>query len=243
MGDVSDDYGQRVGMALKAVRQLHEDASRLLSDCDRVLAKGKRVCTRTYAATGGMSSLLNGSWMAKGAYRCYAAAPDKQPGLVEAVCLCFFGEIVARDEPLLIAGQISYRLDAGQGLADVCDGWDLWYLFANDCPERRYDEVLWSGPLTWQEGGKSFDGFRLLAVPLYSIKSLDDVVALMNRVRAAEVPFQSLPASTELDWPSLAQRWKAGEDGGNLAREVNMTGWKALYDALVQRGLLSVPRM
>jgi hypothetical protein len=173
-------------MALKAVRQLYADASRLLSDCDSTIGKGRRVCTRSYAATAGLSSLLGGLWMAEGAYRCYAADPQRRPGLVEAVCLCFLGEKVAKDEPVLVAGRIAYRLDDGQVLADVCDGWDLWYLFADDCPERTCGVVHSSGPLTWPDGGKSFDGFSLVAVPLYSISSMDDVVALMERARAGD---------------------------------------------------------
>ena len=188
MGDVSDDYGRRVGMALRAVKQLYADASRLLSNCDGTIGKGRRVCTKSYAATNGLSSLLGGGWMAEGAYRCYAAEPDKQPGLVEAVCLCFTGETTAREEPLLVAGQINYRLDAGQKLHDVCDGWDLWYLFAGYCPVRPHGEVQTAGPLTYQDGSKSFDGFKLVAVPLYSITSLADVVALMDSVRSAANP-------------------------------------------------------
>lgn len=169
MGDVTDDYGKRVGMALRAVRQLHADASRLLSDCDGTIGKGRRVCTKGYAATGGLSTLLGGNWMPEGAYRCYAT--DTRPGRVEAVCLCFYGEVVAGDEPVLIVGQIDYRLDAGQELQELCDGWDLWYMLADNCPERTHGKVLSGGPLTWQDEGKSFDGFRLIAVgrPMFEI--------------------------------------------------------------------------
>lgn len=188
MGDLSDDYGQRIGMALKAVRQLHADASKLLSDCDGIIGKGRRVCTRGYAATGGLSTLLGGKWMPEGAYRCYAAS-DARPGRVEAVCLCFHGEVVACDEPVLIVGRIDYRLNAGQELQELCDGWDLWYLLADNCPEQTYGKILGGGPLSWQDGGKSFDGFHLIAVPLFSITSMDDVVALMDRVRATEMVF------------------------------------------------------
>lgn len=183
MGDVSDDYGRRVGMAIRAVRQLHEDASRLLSDCDGTIGKGLRVCPRANVATADLSTVLGGCWMAEGAYRCYAAS-ETQAGLMDGICLCFLGTKVAREEPVLIVGQIAYRLEAGQGLADVIYGWDLWYLFADNCPSLAYGEVHSSGPLTWQDGGKSFDGFKLIAVPLYSIRSMDDVVALMDRVRA-----------------------------------------------------------
>jgi hypothetical protein len=193
MGDVNDDYGRRVGMALKAVKQLHADASRLLSDCDGTIGKGKSVATLSKNATNGISFSLGRPWMAEGAYRCYAADPDGRPGLVDAVCLAFFGEVTETDEPLLIVGQVYYRLDEGQKLQEVCDGWDVWYLFSGNCPERTHGEVLAAGPLTWQDGGKSFDGFKLIAVPLYSINSMDGVVALMERLRAEAMPIPAIP--------------------------------------------------
>ena len=61
--------------------------------------------------------------MPDGAYRCYAATVS-WPGRVEAVCLCFYGEVVASEEPVLIVGQIDYPPEAGQELQELCDGWD-----------------------------------------------------------------------------------------------------------------------
>ncbi len=190
MGDVNDDYGRRIGMALKAVRQMHADASRLLADCDGTIGKGKALAIRSNNATTGISYSLGRIWMAEGAYRCYAAAPDVQPGLVEAICLCFFGDKVATEEPVLVVGQVCYRLDAEQKLQDLCEGWDLWYLFAYNCPDRTFGKVLSDSLITWPDEGKSFDWFNLIAVPLFSINSMDDVAGLMDRIRATKVPLK-----------------------------------------------------
>ncbi len=194
MGDVTDDYGKRVGTALRAVRQLHADASRLLSDCDGTIGKRREVCGGRNTGTERLSSLLGERWMPEGAYRCYGPAAGEPAGQVDAVCLCFFGETVAKDEPVLIAGRIEYALDPGQGLEAVWSGWDVWYLLSHNCPERTHGAVLTGGPVTWTDDGKAFTGFRLIAVPLYSITSTDDVVALMERVRAADLRSVHNPA-------------------------------------------------
>ncbi len=185
MGDVTDDYGRRVGMALKAVRQLHADASRLLLDCDGTIGKGLQVCPKGNVVTGDMSTVVGGTWMAEGAYRYYAAPTDNEPGRVDGVCLCFIGEAVAADEPVLIVGQVDYRLPEGQDIQKVWSAWDLWFLFTDNCQDRTYGHVLSAGPITWKKENKTFDGFRLIAVPLYSIMSMGDIVVLMDKVRAA----------------------------------------------------------
>lgn len=184
MGDLTDDYGWRVGMALRAVRQLHADSVRLLRDCDGKIGEGRRLATSGYAATAGLSNALGGCWMPEGAYR-YYAAPGSHLGRVEAVCLCYYGEVVASDEPVLIVGRIDYHLDDGQQIEKVCDGWDLWYLLAENCADRPYRKVLSGSNVNWSDG-KSFDGFRLIAVPLYSIESINDVVALMKECQASD---------------------------------------------------------
>jgi hypothetical protein len=40
------------------------------------------------------------------------------------------------------------------------------------------------GPVVRANDGVAFEWFRLVAVPLYSVKAINDVVALMDRVRA-----------------------------------------------------------
>ena len=110
VGAMTDDYGKRVGLALRAVRQLYADTSRLLSDCDAAVGRGKPLATKNTGAVKDTYWSLGKEWMPEGAFRCYSPEPDARPGLVEAVCACFFGEKVAAEEPLLIVGRYTYRL-------------------------------------------------------------------------------------------------------------------------------------
>jgi hypothetical protein len=121
--------------------------------------------------------------MPEGAFRCYAADPDTRPSVVDAVCACFYGEKVATEEPVLIAARYAYRLGEGVRVQDVCDGWDPWYLLADHCDPRPENEILTGGPVVWEE--RQIKWFRLITVPLFSVRSMDDVVGLMDRVRAA----------------------------------------------------------
>jgi hypothetical protein len=66
---------------------------------------------------------------------------------------------------------------------DFCKGFDLWLLLANDCDSIRLNEVLSGGPAMRDD--RMVEWFRLISLPLYSIKSVDDVALLMEQVRAA----------------------------------------------------------
>lgn len=179
-----DDYGRRVSQALRAVRRLHEDTSRLLQDCDGTVGKGLTLATKTTYVTKDSFWSLGKPWMPDGAFRCYSPDPTTRPGLVDAVAACFLGEKVAVDEPVLIVGRIEYRLGDGLRVQDVCDGWDPWYLLANHCDPRPSDVVLAGGPT--ELGGRWVERFRLLAVPLFSVGSIDVVADAMSRVRSGD---------------------------------------------------------
>jgi hypothetical protein len=184
MDRVTNDYGERIGMALQAVRQLYEDSQRLLRECDSTIGKGKELATRSEQVTPGLSGSLNGKWYAGGAYRCYQVDPEKSPWLADAICLAFLGDDRATNyPPRLLVGRIQYSVQEGQDAREWCDGWDLWYMLEHAPDPIPYGEVVSKGQV--QHGGKPWiEWFRLIAVPLYSVKSIDDVVALMDRVRA-----------------------------------------------------------
>ena len=180
-----DDYGQKISAALRAVRYLCDDTSRLLQDCDGSVGKGMLLATKSANATSGLSYSLGRPWMIEGAFRCYSPKPDSHPGLVDAICVCFLGEKVATDQPVLIVGRDEYRLADGLRVQDVCDGWELWYLMGDHCDPRPMNALLSGGPVEWSE--RSVESFRLIAVPLFAITSIDDVVALMDNVRATSL--------------------------------------------------------
>lgn len=179
----TDDYGRRVALALRAVQQLHQDAGRLLQDCDGTVGKGLQLATKNSSVTKDTYWTLGKRWMPEGAFRCYSPEPGSRPGLIDVVCACFYGEKVAVDEPALIVGRYEYRLAEGVRVQDLCDGWDVWYLLADHCDPRPADELLSGGPVEWEE--RQVEWFRLVSVPLFSVRSMDDVVRLMERVRAA----------------------------------------------------------
>jgi hypothetical protein len=180
---MSDDYGKRMGLALRAVRQMHSDTSKLLQDCDGTIGKGRpSVFGKT--VTADLTYQINAlQWMAEGVYRYYVVEP---PGRVEGLCACF---ICANghedfDQPILVVGQIAYSVADGQSLRDVCDAWDLWYAFLNWNEDRRLGEVLWPVP----ESDGRIEAVKVIGVPLYTVKGIQMVNDLMEQVRSAIRP-------------------------------------------------------
>jgi hypothetical protein len=116
--------------------------------------------------------------MAQAVYRYYAN--DANPGLVEALTACFFDDRI--DEPILLAAQIQYQLAANKPVKDLCQAWDAWDLFFEPPGERkRLSEVhicrkFWRDTVQWG---------KVLAMPLYSIKQIEDVEQMVKKVAQA----------------------------------------------------------
>jgi len=86
---------------------------------------------------------------------------------------------------MFLIAQIQYRCENAleDGLAaikEICDEWDAWYLYFN-WGERIPDVVL-----TYEniDSGR-IESARLIAVPLFSIASIEQVVALSSRLDAS----------------------------------------------------------
>lgn len=178
----SDDYGRRMGMALKAIRQMFADTSKLLQDCDGSIGKGKPLATKGNNATRDISYSLGKPWLAKIAFRCYAADQVGDPGLVEVVSAVFFAEQHELEEPLLLVGRLHYQL-GDNSLADVCDGFHLSSSFFQ-LGDRALNAVLENRQIVTRDA--SIDWCKVIGVPLYSIASMADVEALMERIRQAQ---------------------------------------------------------
>lgn len=174
---MSESYGKKIAMALRAVRQLHGDTSKLLVDYDKT-----RIAEGCYSVFKNVTQELSYSvnapyWMAQYVYRYYAK--KSTPGLVEGLTVCFFRENI--DEPILATAQIQYRL-AGDTLP--CDAWDIWYLFfeppgeckplgkVHTCHRFVRDTVDWG---------------KVLASPLFSIRRIEDVEQMLEQVRQTAV--------------------------------------------------------
>jgi hypothetical protein len=74
----------------------------------------------------------------------------------------------------------------GRQLAEVCDGFHLSTLFLRKLPDARIGAVVTDGPeaVLCPDGGENVNvtWFTVIGVPLYSVRSSQDVVALAERL-------------------------------------------------------------
>lgn len=192
MKDATDEYGKKMSLALAAVRRMHGDVSKLLVDADAAVGKGKVIAYGSYATQDLTYSYKADFWMAEGVYRFYATKPPADQTVVEALTVRFFDLEDRIAEPFLLVGQLKYQLAAGQTAVEYLNDkatrpekpwWHLWYAYAGWSDGRKPGEVLVG---TRRERNVAW--FKVAGVPLYTITLMDDVVKLMDRVRAAEVP-------------------------------------------------------
>lgn len=183
---VSDDYGVRIEEALLAIQQMHADVTKLISLLDTKL-NCKPVLTKI---TDQWKFTLDADmWMPEGMYRIYPV-PDVL-GRVEGITAVFLNRYTGEPirEPLLLVGQAQFATQTLDELkAALTEGentWCLWnaYLKWKDTrimskvlPVQVPDDVDHSnGKLRW---------VQVIAVPLYSIGGIGDVMALLQQVRA-----------------------------------------------------------
>lgn len=175
------EYGQKIAGALKAIITLHSDTSKLLCDCDKHIGKDRDSVFANYATRDLTYHVRASFWMAEGVYRYY----DAGPRLVDGVTVTFFNR-EAETEPLLKIARIQYSDTSpangsdskDEGLRAFCKEWDIWSLFFRFTEERRLGEILTfadadNGRIAWA---------RLIAVPLFSIGRIEDVIELVGRV-------------------------------------------------------------
>jgi hypothetical protein len=177
--EANEAYGKTVGEALKVVRQLHWDTMRLFTDFDGLMAGWK--CVFGNIVTSAISSSLSaGFWMAEGVFR-YYVSPSEQ-GAVHGLTVAFEDSLKRRvDKPLLLAAQIAYQIGPSQEITTVCQHWDIWELFFEKSAKRELGHVIaFHDPYPGRIARA-----HLIAVPLYSLDSVEDVLRLLNTARDA----------------------------------------------------------
>jgi hypothetical protein len=172
-------YGKSVGTALKIVRQLHWDTGRLLTDFDGRMAEWRSIFGNTVTSSLSVS-LAQGFWMAEGVYRYYISPTD--PGAVRGVTVAFEENTKRRVvEPLFLATRIAYHVEPGREIETVCNAWDIWNLFFDKSERRELGHVInFHDPYPQRITRAS-----LIAVPLYSIQSVEDAYRLLNEALEA----------------------------------------------------------
>jgi hypothetical protein len=182
---MSNDYGKKISKAFEAIYQLHLDASKLLQDCDGTIGKGRQSIFGNIVTRDLSRAIYEpGTWMPAGLYRFYDASAEIL-GLVEGLAIYYWEHPPLHDEPLLILGQIKYRVEERSTIRSVCKEWDLWYAYFEWCENPRVNDVIAFKRDVDEEGRTEW--FKLCALSLYSIKSMEDVEQLMARVRQAQV--------------------------------------------------------
>ena len=175
---MSAEYGEKIAIALRAVYQLHSDTSRFLVDFDsKREGIGWKSVFGTVATSSISVTLKAGYWMADGVYRYYTKPPALD--IVEGLLVSFFHYQQKSKEPLLLVAQIKYQAVGGSLIKDACKAWDIWELYYKWNEHQDLEKVIVSGP---QDNGR-IEWARVLAVPLYSIKRVEDAEQLITQVK------------------------------------------------------------
>lgn len=174
-----EGYGKQIGTALRAVEQMHSDCSKLLLDFDRRMEGWKPIHGNT--ATRDLTYHVRAQrWMAEGVYRLYSH--ESLPSTVRGLMICFLGPDT--DQPVLLVAQIKYA-DHKSEIKAVCREWDMWQIYFEYGVDRTYDNII---SLSSPDRDQRFESVALIATPLYSINSMEEVADLMNRVTGGSEP-------------------------------------------------------
>ncbi len=175
---MTTEYGRKVAGALRAVRQLHSDTSKLLVDFDSKRLRDGWTSVFGNTATSGQTAVVETSyWMAEMVFRYYVKPPLLD--LAECAAVSFFHSKGKSEEPLLLVAQIKYQLPSGTAMKDFCRLWDIWYLFFDWNHDQNLEKVI---SIASADRGR-IEWARVLAVPLYSITRVEDAEQLMTQVR------------------------------------------------------------
>lgn len=182
---MNKEYGKKIGNALRAIQRLYAETSRLLQDCDKVIGKGRKPFPGGNVVTSDISKTLQAKfWMAECVYRWYQC---KEKGVIEGITVAFLvKDGMLPDQPMLIAGQAKYRPKRGTTLEESWNPCDLWwaYLSAKDAQPGEVtttEQLL--GEFVDDEDNAKIERIKFVAVPLYSIRCVEDVVKRLDQVR------------------------------------------------------------
>jgi hypothetical protein len=176
-----ENYGTQMTTAIKAVLQMHSDASKLLLDLDKTM-QGYQTLFGSIATINLSWDVKTGKYMADGLFRHYVRKDDETQ--VRAVNICFFDvNDLSFEEPILVAAHISYFSVAKNMPEKSKRAWDPWTAFASWNQEKVFNKrIVLDGPLK----GGAIQSVILTATPLFSIHNQETVKALINAVAPEE---------------------------------------------------------
>lgn len=169
------EYGKKVGLAFAAVYQLHRDTSRLLLDAVPRLWPNRRTDNQAF---DGISGSVNNPdhWMP---YAVSMTAPVGEPTVTasEFAMIFFWDEPPKPQEPHLVLARVGYKkLSESWAKPDFWDAWNACFKWGQPFPAGVVNHF--SPP-----DHERVENVIVTAVPLFSITSVDDVLAHMQKVR------------------------------------------------------------
>ena len=170
---MSDDYGKRLMLALRAVQQLHADSSKLLLEIDRRM-EGYTSIFGNFATRDLKYKVDSTRYMAEGIYRHYQARGST---VVPSFTVAFFDSRL--DEPVIIVAETEYNSEGE--LRRICNGWDPWNMLLDWSGRWPTSDIVTTDAA--QANGRIVAA-QLLARPLFSIEKVDDVLSMLQRVQS-----------------------------------------------------------
>lgn len=180
------EAGEKMQQCIRAVCRMHASVSKLLTDFDKY-ASWPSTSIFGNTATKDLTYATKASfWMPEGVFRYLSC--NENPRLVEAITVCFIEPTV--DEPVLLIGRLEYAEDPLQ-VRTMCDGWDLWYLYAPVRP--GWVHGVGTDCAIPADRGARIRKATLVSTPLYSISRVADVAGLLERVQDVSDPQAATP--------------------------------------------------
>jgi len=171
MGEL--DYGKKIGLAYKAILQMHKDAKKLLIDCDNYFEQ-ESIFGNT--VTSSLSYSIQASyWLAQGLFRYWPQDND----ITNGATIIFFTEDEKVDQPLFIAGKIRYKLENNK-LSEVCKYWDLWNVSLNWSEELKINSI--NNLVTPGDEGR-IEEITYIIKPLFQINEFKDVKEIFETLK------------------------------------------------------------
>lgn len=170
---MGEDYGEKVGRAIRAVMQLHADIARLFRELDDAEYRGWDPVFGSGITKDVPKDIKKSWWMPYFMFRYYRSPED--PSLVEGVTCVFFEGNAALREPMLLVSQVRYGPGRHCGQSDVLD----LFPASESESESRFGETICVPP----DADAHILSARSIPVRLYSILRREAVGHLVERVR------------------------------------------------------------
>jgi hypothetical protein len=183
------ENGKLMGRAIKAMLEMQSDCIKLFRDLDKELELNDLRAISGNVITAGLGSSITspGLYLAQYLYRLYA--PQHSKHHVLGVNICLHNQDGRRyfEEPLFIAANVRYDpTQADESLATR--SWDPWAAFLDWNSDRSHGKVLDVSP-----SRSTIEKIVVVAVPLYSITSIQAAIQTINLVGLPERDPRTVP--------------------------------------------------